>query len=241
MATTAMSGVPMASALTGAPGAVLLYALIGAIAWPNGRPGGLLGVRGARNVWAGLWLVMAWLWLVEGGGANGITSAINAAGRGKLKASVAPGAKGITLQDVSGGGGSFSVAGINGSKAAQDLGLLKTGSGAVINGSPLIAGIDSVLVGSLEGGAGVQLGQISITDRNNNTATIDLSGASSIQDILDKVNGTGGGDVTKIFNPVKHSAKEVDAMFLTCHAGSHLTCDRSPHYQAKVGSTGEVR
>ena len=39
----------MASPLTGAPGAVLLYALIGAIVWPNGRPGGLLGVRGARD------------------------------------------------------------------------------------------------------------------------------------------------------------------------------------------------
>jgi len=129
-----------------------------------------------------------------------VLSAINAAGRGKLKASVAPGAKGITLQDVSGGGGSFSVAGINGSKAAQDLGLLKTGSGAVINGSPLIAGIDSVLVGSLKGGAGVQLGQISITDRNNNTATIDLSGASSIQDILDKVNGTSGVQVAASLN-----------------------------------------
>jgi hypothetical protein len=82
MATTPMNGVPMASALTGAPGAVSLYALIGAMVWPNGRPGGLFGVRGARAVWAGLWLVMAWLWLVETGGANGITNAINAAPSG---------------------------------------------------------------------------------------------------------------------------------------------------------------
>ncbi|MBV8735264.1 MAG: hypothetical protein JO321_11575 [Solirubrobacterales bacterium] len=82
MATTAMGGAPMASALTGAPGAVLLYALIGAIVWPNGRPGGLLGVRGARAVWAGLWLYMAYLWLVEAGGANGITNAINLAPSG---------------------------------------------------------------------------------------------------------------------------------------------------------------
>ena len=82
MATTPMGGAPMASALTGAPGAVLLYALIGAIVWPNGRPGGLFGVRGARAVWAGLWLVMAWLWLVEAGGADGIRNAINAAPSG---------------------------------------------------------------------------------------------------------------------------------------------------------------
>jgi hypothetical protein len=82
MATTPMGGLPMASALTGAPGAVLLYALIGAMVWPNGRPGGLLGVRGARAVWASLWLLMAWLWLVEAGGANGIHNAINAAPSG---------------------------------------------------------------------------------------------------------------------------------------------------------------
>ena len=82
MASTPMGGAPMASALTGAPGAVLLYGLIGAIVWPNGRPGGLLGVRGARFVWAGLWLLMAYLWLVEAGGANGVTNAINLAPSG---------------------------------------------------------------------------------------------------------------------------------------------------------------
>jgi hypothetical protein len=53
----------MATPLTGAPGAVLIYVLIGAIVWPRGRPGGLLGVRGARIAWAALWIVMAWLWL----------------------------------------------------------------------------------------------------------------------------------------------------------------------------------
>ncbi len=82
MATTSLGGIAMASPLTGAPGAVLLYALVGAMVWPNGRPGGLLGVLGARVVWASLWLVMAWLWLVEGGGANGIHNAINAAPSG---------------------------------------------------------------------------------------------------------------------------------------------------------------
>ncbi|MEA2199335.1 MAG: hypothetical protein QOJ25_3386 [Solirubrobacteraceae bacterium] len=53
----------MASPLTGAPGAVLLYGLVGALVWPNERPGGLLGVKGARVVWASLWLLMAGVWL----------------------------------------------------------------------------------------------------------------------------------------------------------------------------------
>ncbi|MGO9789583.1 MAG: hypothetical protein ACLP8S_08765 [Solirubrobacteraceae bacterium] len=73
----------MAMPLTGAPGAVLLYALIGAIVWPNERPGGLLGVRGARTAWAAMWLVMAWLWLLApSSSANAIHNAINAAPSG---------------------------------------------------------------------------------------------------------------------------------------------------------------
>ena len=53
----------MASPLTGAPGAVLLYPLIGLLVWPGAGPGGLLRERGARAAWCALWLVMAYLWL----------------------------------------------------------------------------------------------------------------------------------------------------------------------------------
>ncbi|MFZ0042447.1 MAG: hypothetical protein WAK93_14140 [Solirubrobacteraceae bacterium] len=54
----------MAQPLTGAPGAVVLYGLVGLIVWPGRGPGGLLGVRGAKIMWAALWLAMAWLWLL---------------------------------------------------------------------------------------------------------------------------------------------------------------------------------
>ena len=73
----------MASPLTGAPGAVILYALIGSIVWPNRRPGGLLGVRGARIAWGALWGLMAWLWLeAPSSSANAISNAIKAAPSG---------------------------------------------------------------------------------------------------------------------------------------------------------------
>jgi hypothetical protein len=54
----------MANPLTGAPGAVIIYALIGALVWPNERPGGLIGVTGARILWANLWILMGVLWLL---------------------------------------------------------------------------------------------------------------------------------------------------------------------------------
>ncbi len=73
----------MAMPLTGAPGAVALYALIGLIVWPNDRPGGLLGVRGARTAWAAVWLAMAWLWLLApSSSANAVHNAIIAAPAG---------------------------------------------------------------------------------------------------------------------------------------------------------------
>jgi hypothetical protein len=53
----------MAGPLTGAPGAAVLYALVGLGVWPVRRDGGLLGARGLRIAWGVLWLLMAWIWL----------------------------------------------------------------------------------------------------------------------------------------------------------------------------------
>jgi hypothetical protein len=73
----------MAAPLTGAPGAVSLYGLLALVAWPNGRPGGLLGIRGARIAWMTLWVLMAVLWLEAPSSApNAISDAINAAPSG---------------------------------------------------------------------------------------------------------------------------------------------------------------
>jgi hypothetical protein len=91
-----------ADPLTGAPGAVLLYAIIGLLVWPGERTGGLLGARGARTAWGTLWLVMAWSWLLaSNSSANATTNAIMSAPGGgwlhSLQSSVASGAKGHGL------------------------------------------------------------------------------------------------------------------------------------------------
>jgi hypothetical protein len=72
----------MAAPLTGAPGAVALYGLVALVVWP-GRPGGLVGVRGARATWAVTWLLMAWLWLqAASSSANAVSNFIDAAPSG---------------------------------------------------------------------------------------------------------------------------------------------------------------
>jgi flagellar hook-associated protein 2 len=117
---------------------------------------------------------------------------INTAGAGKIRADVPAGGDGIRLTDLTGGGGAIVVADLNGSKAAEDLGLTATATGT-LNGGPLIAALNSTLLSSLRGGAGVPLGEISITDRLGNAATVDLSGATSVQDVINGINNAGTG------------------------------------------------
>ena len=66
---------------------------------------------------------------------------------------------------------------------------------------PLIAGLDSVLVRSLNGGSGLTLGNISITDRGGHSGQINLSGATSLSDIINDINtNTLGIDVSAALN-----------------------------------------
>ena len=72
----------MASPLTGAPGAVLLYGLIGLLVWPSDQAeldgtsagAGLIGERGGLVVWSLLWLGATALWCLSVNRAAGATS-----------------------------------------------------------------------------------------------------------------------------------------------------------------------
>ncbi|HSU66715.1 MAG TPA: flagellar cap protein FliD N-terminal domain-containing protein, partial [Tepidisphaeraceae bacterium] len=125
-----------------------------------------------------------------------VLNAINTASGGKVKASIGAGATGITLADQTTGTGGLSVSDINGSHAAEDLGIQQTAPGGTITGSAVLAGLDTVLVSSLKGGTGIQLGQINITDRQGHTTAVNLSGAKTVQDILDTINNATGGTVS---------------------------------------------
>jgi hypothetical protein len=60
------------SPLMGAPGAVILYAIVGLLVWPTDRQDGSspvslgpLGDNGARYIWSGMWVMFAGLWLAN--------------------------------------------------------------------------------------------------------------------------------------------------------------------------------
>jgi flagellar hook-associated protein 2 len=122
-----------------------------------------------------------------------VISAINKAGGSKLKASINSSGNGLALTDTSGGGGGLSVTSASGSSAAKDLGLTGGASGNTIQGTPVIGALDSVLIRSLNGGNGIPLGTISITDRNGTAGNINLSGAVSVSDIINDINNNSSG------------------------------------------------
>lgn len=53
-----------------------------------------------------------------------------------------------------------------------------------------------------------------------------------------KAHVDGGGDTTKIFNPAKATAKEVDAKCLGCHQGKRQNFERSAHGEGNVSCIG---
>jgi len=53
-----------------------------------------------------------------------------------------------------------------------------------------------------------------------------------------KAHVDGGGDTTKIFNPSKATAKDVDANCLGCHQGKHQNFERSAHGEGNVSCIG---
>jgi len=124
-----------------------------------------------------------------------VLNTLNAAAPGKLEASISSNGQSIQLTDLTTpNGGTFSVSDLNDSKAAEDLGLNTTAVGGVITGGPLLAGLNSSLLRNLNGGQGLgQLGTLDLTDRSGATATVDLSGAQTVQDVIDDVNNAGIG------------------------------------------------
>lgn len=120
-----------------------------------------------------------------------VIDAINAGSNGgSVAADLAPDGSGIRLTDS--GGGTITVVGLNGSSAVNDLGIAGNAVGTM-TGKALGGALDTTSIGSLNGGSGLALGTIQITDRTGNSANVDLSGATSVQDLIDTINGAGVG------------------------------------------------
>ena len=122
-----------------------------------------------------------------------LLSAINTAGNGKLTATIATDGKSIAFNDTTTGSSNFSISNPSGS-LAKVLDVEQSVSGATITSGRLVAGLNDVLLSSLNGGKGLgTLGKITLTDRANVSASVDLASAKSLGDVIDTINQAGNG------------------------------------------------
>src|SRR4029078_10057654 len=75
-----------------------------------------------------------------------------------------------------------------------------TAVGGVITSQKLLGGLASASLRTLGGGQGLgSLGLLQITDRSGASASVDLSGANTLDEVIDAINSAGVG-ITADFN-----------------------------------------
>jgi flagellar hook-associated protein 2 len=118
---------------------------------------------------------------------------------GDVTAAIAADGNRLVLTDNTAGAGTFSVAnGVLGS-AADDLGLTTTASGATLTGARITSGLRDTLLSSLNGGAGVDDGNLVITNRDGVQTTVNLTGVETLSELVEAINDQAT-DVTAAVN-----------------------------------------
>lgn len=139
-----------------------------------------------------------------------VLNTINAVDPSKLTAQLSASGDSIELVDLTSGAGTFAVASLFDGSAADDLGLTTTATAGVITGRRRVAGLKTVLLDSLGGGHGLgTLGTLNLTDRAGISASVDLSSAQTLQDVVNGINAAGIG-VTAHVNDARNGIRLTD-------------------------------
>lgn len=128
-----------------------------------------------------------------------LVDTINRASPTTLQARISASGDSMELVDLTSGGGTFSVSSLFGGSVAEDLGLSTAAVGGVITGERRLAGLKTVLLDSLAGGVGIgDLGLLNVTNRSGTAASIDLSSAKTLEDVINLINDSGAGVTARI-------------------------------------------
>ena len=120
---------------------------------------------------------------------NDVITAINGAGI-NVTASLNASQTGLQLTDASGTILQSLTVTEAGGTIAADLGILASNDGNIVGGDLNPVTATTTLISDLNGGSGLTLGQIDIVN-GALSATVDLSGAVTVNDILTAINGAG--------------------------------------------------
>ena len=148
-----------------------------------------------------------------------VIAAINAAGVGGITASI--GGDGVSLALSAGAGDNITITQGAGGTTAADLGILTAtggGAGVPVSGSSMNPRITPLTpLTQLRGGAGVDLAGLKITN-GLLSATIDLTAATTVEDLLNRINSSGtavraeinaAGTGINILNPTQGTAMTI--------------------------------
>ncbi|MEK7710544.1 MAG: flagellar filament capping protein FliD [Planctomycetota bacterium] len=123
-----------------------------------------------------------------------------------VEASISADGNGITLRalgfdntvTVTEGGDSAG----NLSQTVKDLGLLNATftTNEPFTTRPLVGGLNTVLLSSLQGGRGATAGVVSLTDASGRSSEIDLSSARTLKDVIDLINSDQTVSLTASIN-----------------------------------------
>jgi flagellar hook-associated protein 2 len=139
-----------------------------------------------------------------------VINKINAASAGKFTASISSDGTRLQLKDLTTGSDTFAVTNVGTGTAADDLGLTGSAPSDTISGKRLVSGLRDTLTSSLKGGVGLgTLGEVSITNRNNVTSSVDLSGVETLGDIVAAINAHAPG-VTASVNSARNGIQLTD-------------------------------
>ncbi len=124
-----------------------------------------------------------------------VVNAINAAGISGVTASIS--ANGHSLSLTPTGSETISVSDVANGTSARDLGILQTtpaAAGVAVVGANVNASVTPLTtLASLRDGAGIDTTSGFTITNGSSTATIDLTGATTVEDLLNKINGSNTG------------------------------------------------
>ena len=118
-----------------------------------------------------------------------LLATLNAADPTKLSAEISADGESIVLTDLtSDTGGTFTITGLNDSRAMENLGLTSSAVGDTLTGTRIFSGLKTTLLTTLGGGDGLDLGRLDITDRNGTTAGFTFSATETLEDVVGILN-----------------------------------------------------
>ncbi len=113
---------------------------------------------------------------------------------GKLQVEIAADGRRLTVTDTTEGTVETTLTALNDSTALADLGLDTASVDGVIIGDRILGGLRTVSLSSLNGGQGFgELGTIQLTDRSGASAMVDLSGAETLEGLVEAISAAGVG------------------------------------------------